>query len=187
MNWLWLVRTGRSPGLTDRAASVIRSLPGCACMGLILGLSRGAHAQEPTTVQRNLPAIRLSAPPVIDGDLTDPCWQQAAKAERFVEAHSSRPTEDQTVAYLGYDDQNIYVGFHAFDRRPQEIVARQKTEGVFPDGDDWFSFSLDRGAGDPVEAPQLPQRAGPGHLRPELHPIPGAHRAQVVVVQYRRE
>src|SRR5438093_1907053 len=80
-------------------------------------------AQEGVTIRRNLPAVRLSQPPVIDGDLSDPCWQEAPKLERWVDVLYSTPVHDQTIGYLGYDDKYIYVAFNAFDSQPSGIIA----------------------------------------------------------------
>src|SRR5690242_256454 len=66
-----------------------------------------APASEEGVSKRELPALRMRTPPRIDGDLSDPAWQQAAKAERFTDRLTVKPAQDQTIAYLGYDDQNI--------------------------------------------------------------------------------
>src|SRR5438067_209590 len=102
-----------------------------------------ARAQEGVTFKRNVPAVRFTTPPVIDGDLSDPCWQQAAKLDRYVDVLYSTPVKDQTIGYLGYDDKNIYVAFHAFDSQPSGIIGRGTKRGVFPQGDDWVGFAID--------------------------------------------
>src|SRR3712207_577724 len=80
---------------------------------LLLGGAPGAWSQEGSSTSRDLPGVRLSAPPEIDGDLSDPVWQEAAKAERFVDWLNGNANIDQTVVYLGYDDENLYVGWYA--------------------------------------------------------------------------
>jgi hypothetical protein len=82
-------------------------------------------------------------PPVIDGDLSDPCWQSAPRADRFTDALYGSLPPDQTVAHLGYDNRHIYVAFHAFDSQPQAIIARETKRGVRPRGDDTVTFHLD--------------------------------------------
>jgi hypothetical protein len=83
-----------------------------AVAALLLVAARPASPQEGVTFKRNVPAVRFTTPPVIDGDLSDPCWQQAAKLDRYVDVLYSTPVKDQTITYLGYDDQNSYVAFH---------------------------------------------------------------------------
>src|SRR5438093_4385532 len=104
-----------------------------------------APSPEGGVSKREIPAIRIKIPPRIDGDLSDPAWQQAAKLERFTDRLTVKPAPDQTIAYLGYDDQNIYVAFHAFDRQPKGIVARQTKRGspLNNAGDDFVVIGLD--------------------------------------------
>src|SRR5262245_6425084 len=87
-------------------------------VAVALGMAVQAHGQDGVTIRRNLPAVRITQPPVIDGDLSDPCWQEAAKLERWVDVLYSNPVADQTVGYLAFDDKYIYVAFHAFDSQP---------------------------------------------------------------------
>jgi len=96
-----------------------------------------------STISRDIRAVRLSSPPVIDGDLSDPVWQGAARAERWVDWLNGNPNIDQTVVFVGYDDRNLYLAWHAYDSQPQNIVARQTKRGAFPAGDDWIDLNLD--------------------------------------------
>ena len=96
-----------------------------------------------STIERNVPAVRLSSPPVIDGDLSDPVWKEAARADRWVDWLNGSPNIDQTEVYLGYDDKNIYIAWYAHDSQPKKIVARQTKRGAFPAGDDWIDLNLD--------------------------------------------
>src|SRR5260370_38698260 len=85
----------------------------CAAIAvLLLVAARPACAQEGITFKRNVPAVRFTTPPVIDGDLSDPCWQQAANLDRYVDVLYSPPATAQTTTSLGYDDRTIYVRFH---------------------------------------------------------------------------
>src|SRR5207248_3449873 len=114
-----------------------------AVAALLLVAVRPAWSQEGVAFKRNVPAVRFTTPPVIDGDLSDPCWQQAAKLDRYVDVLYSTPVKDQTIGYLGYDDKHIYVAFHAFDSQPSGIIGRGTKRGVFPQGDDWVGFAID--------------------------------------------
>ena len=70
----------------------------------------------------NIP--RFETPPVIDGKMDELVWQQAAVFKDFQQTQPgdniapSRPT----IAYLGYDARNLYLGFHCFDE-PDKIRA----------------------------------------------------------------
>jgi hypothetical protein len=136
----------------------------CLALGVVCGFSSPVCAQEAParqpatpitppaappvpqpeeTTSRDLPAIRLSSPPVIDGDLSDPVWQEAAKADRWVDWLNANPNIDQTVVSVGYDDRNLYLAWYAYDSQPKQIVAQQTKRGAFPSGDDWIDLNLD--------------------------------------------
>jgi hypothetical protein len=75
-----------------------------------------------------LEAVRISEDeaPTIDGDLSDLAWSKAATTEAFYQVEpneGSAPTE-RTRAYLMYDRDNLYVGFHLYDSEPDKITAK---------------------------------------------------------------
>ncbi|MGQ9698963.1 MAG: carbohydrate binding family 9 domain-containing protein [Armatimonadota bacterium] len=123
--------------------SNIHKLLGLAVLSSLLANCPRILAQGQTSSQRDIPAVTIGSAPVIDGDLSDPCWNQAAKAEGFTDAFFGIPAQDQTTAYLAYDDKAIYVAFHAYDSQPDGIVARETKRGVRPSGEDTVAFSLD--------------------------------------------
>jgi hypothetical protein len=61
--------------------------------------------------------VRASTPPVIDGKLDDPAWQQAQVTEPFTRFDPDRGDgkDLQTTARLTWDDQNLYVAWEAQD------------------------------------------------------------------------
>ncbi len=63
--------------------------------------------------------------PVIDGDLSDPVWGSAARAEGFTDRNRGEAAPDQTTAWLAYDDAFIYVAFECRDAMPDAIVGRE--------------------------------------------------------------
>ncbi len=91
----------------------------------------------------SLPAMRASSPPVIDGDLSEPCWQTAAKADGFTDEFHGTVPADLTEAWLCYDATNLYVAFHAYDTHPGQIVARETKEERPLSGEDTVTFTLD--------------------------------------------
>jgi len=76
-------------------------------------------------VKRGLPAVKTTTPPDIDGDLSDPAWKTAPKANIFVDQQNGNPVADQTTAYVLYDAQYIYVAFTCKDSQPDQIQARE--------------------------------------------------------------
>ncbi len=114
-----------------------------ACFLITVRAARADAAPAEPIAMRGIAAVRLDAPPVIDGDLADPCWKGAARADRFTDVLDGTPAPDQTVAFLGYDDKHIYVAFHAYDSRPQGIVARETKRGARFRGEDTVAIALD--------------------------------------------
>ncbi len=57
---------------------------------------------------------RTSEPPVIDGRLDDRVWRQAGEIELLETVTGARPAQRTSVRLL-YDDEWLYLGFHAED------------------------------------------------------------------------
>ncbi len=106
---------------------------------VLVGASSAAAAES----QRALPAARAISPPVIDGDLSDVCWQSAPRADGFTDPYLGTPTVDPTEAWICYDATNIYVAFRAYDSQPDKIVAQEAKEEASLRGDDSVCFNFD--------------------------------------------
>ena len=76
-----------------------------------------------------LQAVVVEQAPVIDGDLSDACWQSVPAVSEFWHPDSGSPAAEQTTAWLGYDDKNVYVAFDCRDSQPDKIVAQQTKRG----------------------------------------------------------
>jgi len=107
----------------------------------LLSLSLGAQgAQGPTAT-----AHAVATPPVIDGRLTDPAWQEAEPVTGFVqrELHEGAPITERTEVRIVTDGEALYVGAWLYDTDPRGIVAGEKVR----DGDitksDYFGVLLD--------------------------------------------
>ena len=97
-----------------------------------------AHAAGPV-----IPAVETPDIPVIDGDLSDPCWQKAPQVQQFYFLPNGSSASESTTARLCYDRKNVYVAFYCKDSQPDKIVAEQKKRGGVIDTDDWVGFDLD--------------------------------------------
>lgn len=84
-----------------------------------------AGAAGASNVRRVASAARVSEPPVIDGNVTDPVWQQAAPLTEFIqsEPEEGRPASEKTEVRLLYDDKYIYVGVICYDSDPAQILV----------------------------------------------------------------
>jgi hypothetical protein len=89
-----------------------------------------------------LPAIKIVKPPVIDGKVEDAEWEGASRISGFVDRAVGRPVAEDMTVRLAYDSEAIYVGFIAFDSKPEAIVARERTPGADLDDDDNIIFRV---------------------------------------------
>ena len=69
-------------------------------------------------------ATRVEIPPVIDGRLTDDCWENYGEwAGTFTQQspNEGQPETEATYVKILYDNHNIYVAFRALDSEPDKI------------------------------------------------------------------
>ena len=93
---------------------------------------------------KELPAVKVDVPPVIDGALNDAAWQDAPQGTDFTDRRAGgAPAEDQSTIMLVYTDEAIYFAGYFFDSEPDGIVARQIEDQIRPFGEDWISLTID--------------------------------------------
>lgn len=87
---------------------------------MMLGLA--LQAQEKT-----LQAVKIKQAPHIDGDLTDPAWQDVPAATGFVQSYPSagQPASQATQVKVIYDNNAVYIG--AFLADNPALVRKQLT------------------------------------------------------------
>ncbi len=94
-----------------------------------------AGAGRPSAVEPQ--AISPAAtPPVIDGRLNDPIWEQAAKFDGFktFEPDFKKEPSQKTECFVSYDADNFYFAFRCYDTEPGRIKAAvSKRDDVFQD------------------------------------------------------
>ncbi len=84
--------------------------------------------------KRKYHATRITAPPVIDGALSDNCWKQGefqSDYTQYVPVYNAPPSVKTEIKVL-YDDKNVYVGIRAFDdmtKVSKRIGRRDDFEG----------------------------------------------------------
>ncbi len=75
---------------------------------------------------KKLPAQRTNKHVTIDGKLNETAWQDAAKAEDYVEFRPvigrKESYENRTESFLMYDDQGIYFGGTCYERSIDSIA-----------------------------------------------------------------
>lgn len=95
--------------------------------------------------QEILNVPKLIHPPKIDGVLDNPLWEnEALKIEDFVQftpKENGTPSE-KTVAFIGYDEKNLYFAFCCYDSEINKIRACVTNRDNCID-DDWVALFLD--------------------------------------------
>jgi len=89
-------------------------------IGLVLTPFRLSAQNEKSTFR----AYRTENPPVIDGRLTDDCWENTGEwSKGFTQRYPNegQPETEKTRIKILYDNYNIYVAFCAFDSEPEKI------------------------------------------------------------------
>ena len=86
-----------------------------------------------------------TAPIVVDGDLADAGWRDAAKVDRFYETSpaDNTPPKVQTTAWLSYDDKYFYIGVRCDDPNPAKIRAPYVERDAVIGTDDNIAVLLD--------------------------------------------
>lgn len=105
---------------------------------------RKAHAATlPFPLPLHVPATLQTI--VIDGDLSDPGWKDAAIVQTFYEI---RPGDNiapkvETTASITYDSHYFYVAFDCHDPHPESIRATYMDRDKISVGDDYVAIWID--------------------------------------------
>lgn len=94
---------------------------------------------------KSLDIPRLHSTPHIDGLIDERLWErEALRVDGFLQftpVEKGTPTE-KTVAFLGYDEKNLYLAFRCFDSDPGKLRASiTNRDDIFED--DWVIIFLD--------------------------------------------
>ena len=124
------------------------SLERLICAALLCAAAAGAAAQNNAvlqdTGQKSVRVVRTSTPPVIDGDLSDAVWANAAVVD---DLHQVTPIEyaepdERTEILILYDDDALYVAARLYDD-PAGITARNMRQNDNLGQDDRFYVTID--------------------------------------------
>jgi len=78
----------------------------------------------------SIKAYRVDVAPVIDGKLTDECWQKAEVATDFWKLDGSAQVEQSARAQIAYDDENLYVAFWSLLRNAGSVTRKIKPDDI---------------------------------------------------------
>ena len=87
---------------------------------LALAMATSAFAGGPP-----IQITRTTGGITIDGDLSDPGWQNATKLDQWYETNPGENAEPKvkSLGYLAYDDHFLYAAFKFFDPTPSKIAG----------------------------------------------------------------
>lgn len=93
--------------------------------------------------QKTMRASRLDAPIIIDGIFEADKWLLADSAHSFIqmEPQPGDQPSNRTVAWIGYDKQNIYVTIRCYQNTP--LIARNQSRDALSKSDDIICVLLD--------------------------------------------
>jgi Carbohydrate family 9 binding domain-like/Domain of unknown function (DUF5916) len=99
--------------------------------------SRYVRKDEPARIPR------FETPPVIDGQINDAVWQNAAVFGDFLQTNPGdnvAPT-NPTEVLMGYDSKNLYIAFIAKEEKGKVRATVAKRDNIF--NDDYIGMYLD--------------------------------------------
>lgn len=105
-----------------------------ACSGIVEGNNGSYYVKLP----------QFPTSPKIDGKLDENSWKDAVTIDSFTQyepQEGGKPTE-KTVAFLGYDAKNLYIGVKCYDSNPRAVRASLTKRDEFF-GDDGITVFLD--------------------------------------------
>jgi len=109
-------------------------------------LALAALAAAASADVREITAARVTTPPVIDGRLDDPCWEEAFPSGDFTNLRGNvGPATQATVVRICYDASTLYVAFDCLEARVADIsaaIAQRDAEDIAEE-DDCVSIAID--------------------------------------------
>jgi hypothetical protein len=109
---------------------------------LFLTAAQAGAAPEPPVLQ----AVRLAAPPVVDGEvLEDPAWSGVPAADTFWQTtpDAGEPASERTELHIAFTADNLYVALVARDREPAGIVVSGSRRDASLDDTDSLQLVFD--------------------------------------------
>jgi hypothetical protein len=121
--------------------------PALAALAMLAGssgASASASAGASAGATPELRAARRTGRLTCDGRLDEAAWREAPVFDDFVASspHPGTPPSERTEVRVLYDDQHVYVGITAFDRRPAEVSTHLGPRDA-PPVSDLVSVALD--------------------------------------------
>ena len=104
-----------------------------------------ASAQMVDSTGKRIDAFMVDEPPVLDGVLDDDAWAFGAvitDLHQVIPAEFEPPSEDSLI-YVVYTKDALYVGARFYDREPDKIGALVLRQGDWSWGEDTITVMID--------------------------------------------
>ena len=111
-------------------------------------------------------------PPTLDGRLDDICWERASRTTNFTLPGELTAVAKTVEAFVGYDDENLYMAFRCEEPEPDRLLLRHRQDHPDIWQDDVIEVFL-RTGGDRMAIDQLLVNAA--GARWSLRRRPGGH------------
>ncbi|MFC1485591.1 hypothetical protein ACFL55_01025 [Candidatus Latescibacterota bacterium] len=113
--------------------------------------STGAGEFFPGLAECTIDACAIDSPIVMDGRLSESCWDMAEPATGFIQREplEGKPATEKTEVRVLYDDMNLYIGVLCYDREPELIIHSELGFDENLDQDDSFRVVLDTSSDQP--------------------------------------
>ena len=119
---------------------------------LVLLFSGVAVAQQPVataektdgpSLSHTIDAVKMTAPPTIDGVINDDEWKGIPQMTGMVDANTGEVSPEPAIFYLGYDEKYIYFAAKLHDSDPNSIKMTEYRSNVTLNGDDNVQIDID--------------------------------------------
>jgi hypothetical protein len=110
-----------------------------------VAIAAAGAAQTSPPDETPITISRAAGPITVDGDISEPGWQGAAKVENFFETRpgDNTPAKIRTVGYLTYDEKALYIAFECDDPDPRRIRAPYADRDAVSSDTDYAGIILD--------------------------------------------
>lgn len=128
---------------SSRRFVLIRSLLSVCVITLIVAVATASPASASVTHNIVVEAVKAKTPPPVPFVLADlAAWQNGMVATDFADIHTLGPARLKTVAYLLYDDADLFVAFRC-NQRGVPIVASETSNNSNVTSDDHVTLWID--------------------------------------------
>jgi hypothetical protein len=108
-------------------------------VGEVIARARVTESGERLSDDKVLSASVATTPPMIDGSLDDPCWQQAGRVDDFIPLLKVPGTDVTTTVLACAYEEALYFAFDCQEPTTKELVAKTETR----DGPVWEDDSVE--------------------------------------------